>query len=255
MQLIGRTAELAAIDDALAALRRRRSGVVEFVGDPGIGKTRLLRELEARAAALGQLVLSGSASEIEGGLPFGMFVDALEEHVERHFDALDVELRDHLRHVFPSLGGPERPSLQDERYRTHRAMRRLLDVLAQPKPLVLALDDIHWADAGSIDLLGALLRRPPAEAVLIAVTVRPRQIPERLQGALAGVTSIPVGALSAEEAGELIGTDLASAFYEESAGNPFYLEQLARAPVGAAGGLTSLAGVEVPRGVALALTS
>jgi hypothetical protein len=52
------------------------------------------------------------------------------------------------------------------------------------KPLVLVLDDLHWADPASVELLGALLRRPPAAAVLIAVAVRPRQAPERLSAAL-----------------------------------------------------------------------
>ena len=70
-------------------------------------------------------------------------------------------------------------ALQHERYRSHRAVRALLERLAATKPLVLVLDDFHWADSASVELLGALLRRPPAAPVLIAVARRPAT-PERL---------------------------------------------------------------------------
>jgi hypothetical protein len=75
---------------------------------------------------------------------------------------------------------------QHERYRSHRAVRLLLEVLAHPMPLVLVLDDFHWADSGSVELLGALLRRAPAAAVLVVVALRPRQVRQRL-GAVVGV--------------------------------------------------------------------
>ena len=71
-------------------------------------------------------------------------------------------------------------ALQHERYRSHRAVRALLEQLASTQPLVLVLDDLHWADSASVELLGALLRRPPAAPVLMALAVRPRHVPERL---------------------------------------------------------------------------
>src|SRR5262245_12191055 len=160
-----------------------------MLGEPGIGKTRLLTELGARADALGALVLSGSASEFERDLPFWLFVDALDEYVQgvepSRLDELDADARAELAHVFPSLSGDGSAVLQAERYRTHRAVRRLLETLAHPKPLVLLLDDLHWADSGTLELLGALLRRPLGGPVLIAMTLRPRQVPDRLAGALA----------------------------------------------------------------------
>ena len=142
-------------------------------------------------------------------------------------------------------------------------MRELLELLAATKPLVLILDDLHWADSGSIELIGSLLRRPPSAPVLIAMAVRPRQVPERLAGAFerahrAGrLTRLELSAFSLEEARELLGGGVdAAALYEESGGNPFYLEQLARsldlgaAPLAAS---TSVGGVEVPPAVAAAL--
>ena len=61
------------------------------------------------------------------------------------------------------------PVLQDERYRAHRAVRELLERLAVRRPLVLVLDDVHWADPASVELLAALLRSPPDAAVLLVL--------------------------------------------------------------------------------------
>src|SRR4051794_16825313 len=77
---IGRRAELAAIEEVLGRLDRRQGGVIAFSGEGGIGKTRLLDELIARAGGAELLVLSGRASEFERELPFGVWEDALADH-------------------------------------------------------------------------------------------------------------------------------------------------------------------------------
>jgi ATP/maltotriose-dependent transcriptional regulator MalT len=269
-KLVGRTAELGSLDQALAGLERRRSSVLAVVGEPGMGKTRLLAELVARAEERRHLVLSGSASELEGDLPFWAFVDALDEYVHAlepwRLDALGHESLAELGRVLPSLPAPA-PRGAD-RYRTYRAVRQLLEALADPAPLVLVLDDLHWADAGSIELLGSLLRRPPDAGVLIALAVRPRQMPERLASTLdraegsQALTRLELGALDRAEAAELLGARIddadLGALYAGSGGNPFYLQQLCRAPrrPGERRGATGvpLAGVEVPGAVAAALT-
>jgi ATP/maltotriose-dependent transcriptional regulator MalT len=273
--LVGRGDELDALEQGLDELNRGPPGAIELVGELGIGKTRLLSELAARAELRGHLVLSGSASELERELPFSVFVHALDEYVEsldpNLLSTLDDDVQAELAHVLPSLSAlaaGRAVALQHERYRSHRAVRALLECLAQKRPLVLVLDDFHWADPGSIELLGALLRRPPAAAVLTAVALRPRQTPERLAAALerahraAGLTRLELGALTPDEARELLGERVdaagAAVLYEESGGNPFYLEQLARSPERAAGAASaleiSLTGLEVPPAVAAALS-
>ena len=243
--LVGRADELGSLDHALAQLDRGGSCAIELVGEPGIGKTRLLAELAARAERLGHLVLTGSASELERDLPFWVFVDALDEYVgglePEALASLDDDVRTELAQILPSLTAhatAPHAALQNERYRTHRAVRALLERLATTKPLVLVLDDLHWADSGSAELLGALLHRPPAAPVLLALAMRPRLVPERLSLALerahrAGtVMRVELGALTSEQAHELLGAQAvgttATALYEESGGNPFYLEQLVR---------------------------
>src|SRR5215218_1325961 len=187
----GRTDELGALERLLDELARGRAGAVELSGEPGIGKTRLLRELAARAEAQRCLVLAGSASELERDLPFSLFVDALDQYLQAlgagGLAELDDDVRTELAHVFPSLAGlagSRRAALQHERYRSHRAVRELLERLAARQPFVLELDDVHWADSASVELLGALLRRPPAAPVLVALAARPRQLPDRLSAAL-----------------------------------------------------------------------
>ncbi|HSC90510.1 MAG TPA: AAA family ATPase [Gaiellaceae bacterium] len=244
--LVGRAEELEALDRVLAALDGGGSSAVEVVGEPGIGKTRLLAELAGRAEAYAHVVLSGCASELERDLPFGVFVDALDEYLQgldpRRLDALGDDVRNGLANVFPSLSGfaTERgAAFRHERHRSHRAVRELLERLTATSPLVLVLDDVHWADSASVDLLGSLLRRPPDADVLVVVAVRPRQAPDRLSPALeparrAGtLVRVELDALTRDEAVELLGASVdettAAALYDDSGGNPFYLQQLARA--------------------------
>jgi DNA-binding NarL/FixJ family response regulator len=272
-QLIGRAAEIEALRNALAGLDGGEGRAVEVVGEPGMGKTRMLAELGAMADADARLVLSGSASELERGVPFGVFLDALDDYVRglepRRLRSLDGETRAELAQLFPSLREAEADDarrLDDKRYHTHRAMGRLLETMAASKPLVLLLDDLHWADSGSIELLGSLLRRPPS-GVLLALALRPRQQPERLFGALerawreGTITRIELCELGPEEARELLGDAVGAAaateLHARAGGNPFYLEQLARSPrrLGdAVAGEASLAAVDVPPAVAASIT-
>jgi DNA-binding CsgD family transcriptional regulator len=268
--LVGRAAELTLFDRLIAELDGGSSAAVELIGEPGIGKTRLLAELAARADAHGSLVLSGSASELEQDLPFWVFVDAFDEYLQglepRLLDGLDNDVRTELATVFPSLSslaGGREVAPQHERYRSHRAVRSLLELFASTQPFVLMLDDLHWCDQASIELLGALLHRPPAAPVLLALAARPRQLGERLSAALerahraGSLARLELIALTSREAHELLG-DAGDGLYQESGGNPFYLEQLARTRkwggvVASAEHELSVGGVDVPRAVMAAL--
>ena len=193
----GESAELAALEASLAAARREFAAV-EVVGEPGIGKTRLLAELEAARGRPG-LPGPGRQRVRARGRPA---VRALRRRARRvpvraraapprrarRRDARGARAR------LPRARRRCRRRCQ-ERYRLHRAVRALLEELATPKPLVLILDDLHWADSGSLELLGSLLRRPPAAPVLLALAVRPRQVPERLAAALERIDAGRAGRL------------------------------------------------------------
>ena len=274
--LVGRVEEVRQLERLLDECAGGCTRVVGLLGEAGIGKTRLLGELAARAELRGHLVLVGSASELERDLPFSVFVNALDEYLEGldpvHLEAIGDEVRVELAHVFPSLSplaGGKRSTGLHERYRSHRAVRALLESLAETRPVVLVLDDLHWADPASIELFGALLRRPPMAPVLMAVGLRPRHMSERFVAELerahrvGTLIRIELGALNADEARELLGQEVARAdaslLYEESGGNPFYLEQLARSMDGARRAVDvsapiSLTDIGVPSSVSASLS-
>ena len=236
VQTVGRESELQRLEAALGVLGEGSSACVALEGEPGIGKTRLLAELTALATERGHLALSGTAAEFEQDVPFGVWVNTLDSHLAEQDADWDAALLEELGGIFPSLRGREAgdSTVADERYRAHRAVRALLELLAEQTPVVLVLDDLHWSDRASIELLAALMRRAPDAPVLLAFGFRPGQAPERLSAALAapGVIRIEPGRLSQAEAAEML-TDLdeeaLAAIYRHGGGNPFYLEQLARA--------------------------
>ena len=241
--LVGRASEVAELEAALERLAAGGQWFVQLVGEPGIGKSRLLAELRRRGEDRGYLVLDGRAAEFERDVPFGLIVDALNDYLGSLDPAILAPLEgDPLRElaaIFPSLPRPERgeqPAAQGaERYRLHYAIRAVLERLTARQPMVLALDDLHWADAASIEMLTHLLRRFRGP-LLTAVAYRAantRHLAAFGSGAPGGLgTRIDLLPLSSEDTGRLIGSDVDEAtralLYRESGGNPFYVEQLAR---------------------------
>lgn len=245
--LVGRAHELLEVDRGLARVVEGEPWVVQLVGEPGIGKSRLLAELAHRSETRGFLALDGRAAEFEQDIPFGMIVDALNDYLgtlEPAFErALDDGVVQELAEVFPSLSrfASELPGgdVQASRYRFRYAIRAVLERLAAQRPVLLALDDVHWADPESLDVIAHLLRRFRGP---LLVALASRSTPARLaaaveEAALLGVgTRLDLGPLTADEAQELVGPELErttyGALYRESGGNPFYLEQLVRSGPG-----------------------
>ena len=245
--LVGRGRELAEIEGALDRLAAGQPWLVQIAGEPGIGKSRLLAELCRWGEERGYLVLDGRAAEFERDIPFGLIVDALNDYLGSLEPALlrtlDEGVLAELASVFPSVPRYDRiASLRDdnaERYRLHYAIRSVLERLTARQPMLLALDDVHWADAASVEVLAHLLRRFRGP-LLTALAYR--QPPARLVGALEAAahagfgTRLELTPLTSEDADRLIGDDLddatRAAICRESGGNPFYIEQLARASHG-----------------------
>jgi predicted ATPase len=256
---VGRDRELQGLDAALEALDDDVPGCLAIEGEPGIGKSRLLRELRDRAEARGHLVLCGAAAEFERSMPFSVWADALGAYVAAQ--ELELPDADDLAEILPALRRPGAAgsAVADDRYRAHRAMRGLLALLATDRPLVLALDDLHWSDQASIDLVAALLRRGPSAPVLLVLAFRPGQAPQGLTAALAtpAVQRIALEPLSERDAAELLGDGPdARTIFRRAGGNPFYLEQLARvAPHDGsdAAGATGEGAGDIPAAVAASL--
>lgn len=230
---------------SLDVLDAGRSTVVEVTGEPGIGKTRLLSELCGWAEARGHLVCSGRVAEFERTLPFGPFVAAFDDYLatmsDHDLSTVGSDELNELAGVFPALSrfGGDRPTLQAERFRSYRAVRSLLEALSLRQPLVVALDDLQWADTASGELLGHLLRSPPRTPVLLALAARTAQLATPLAATLervardGAINRLELAALSPAEADRLLRPGMHAGVRAElhrlSGGNPFYLEQLARA--------------------------
>ena len=193
--------------------------LVAVDGEPGIGKSRLLAELAERAAAAGCVVVGAAASEFEDDLPYAVWTEALDAHLRELGDRRAGAARPRLsrarwRRSCPRSPGSSGVAGTADRHALHRALRDLLERLAGARPLVLWLDDVHWADPGSVDALAALVRRPPAGAVLIAVAAREGLQPAPVAAALAGaardgrVSHLALAPLSEAEAAELVGRDV-----------------------------------------------
>ncbi|WP_163504814.1 helix-turn-helix transcriptional regulator [Fodinicola acaciae] len=256
--IVGRVGERQQLARALSDVTSGGCRLLLVSGDPGIGKTRMLAELADLAGRGGALVLTGRAAEFERDLPFGLFLDALDDELQSSgkavLDQLPLQQRQLLGTVFPAAaqgGGLTEPAADIalallpraagaetsiERFRVHRAVRTVLERLAGDRLLVLILDDCHWADDASVELLDHLLRHPPRCRALFAVGLRPRQASARLTASLYSAEAsmrmelVELEPLSRAETAQLLGMRIAEIdeLYASSGGNPFYAQALHR---------------------------
>ncbi len=241
MGLVGRDVERETLGAVARDVRAGASGVVVVLGGAGIGKSALLANAVGTAESAGLQVLAGKAVEHERELPYGLIVDALDDHVASRGPAWVRAAGPGLAAVLPSLREPGartpgRPSEPSDRLGHHRAVRGLLELLARERPLLLCLDDLHWADEASLELLLYILRRPPRAAHALLLAARASVAAERVLDAargLEGVVELSLAPLSDAAARELLPADLdarvAGRLLAEAAGNPLFVRELARA--------------------------
>ncbi|MEV4558388.1 LuxR C-terminal-related transcriptional regulator [Kitasatospora sp. NPDC049285] len=213
----GRAHEMSLLRSAVTACADGASTVLEITGDPGLGKSTLLAELERLARAEGLTVLCDRSSAFERQRP--LLLDLLRTAAQEH----------------PGRHGP-RPDLA-----------RLLADADRGRGVLLCLDDLHWAGEATLGLLHDLLRRAPGTALILACGHRPRQSPARLLAALQHpaapyrVLRVPLAPLDREACETLLGpgytSDDRDRLCTAGQGNPFYLSLLGDLARNAAAGL------------------
>jgi DNA-binding CsgD family transcriptional regulator len=266
--LVGREKEL---ESLTARLDEAEAGKAQFAaveGDPGLGKSRLLRELAERATGRGCVVLHGRAAEFEREMPFGLFVDALDSFLEAApgsaFGALDQEQIDELASAFPAMrplaSGDSAAPAPEDRVRVYGAARELLGSLAPGKTVLVTLDDLHWSDRASLELIGHLLRRPPRARVMIVFSYRTRRLDSSVMAEIraaadaGGLGLQRLAPLDPKDAGTLLdGNPRTEEILAQGGGNPFYILELSRAepiagPVATGGGFDG-----VPEAIRIAI--
>ncbi|HEX6062413.1 MAG TPA: AAA family ATPase [Candidatus Limnocylindria bacterium] len=260
--VVGRGAETAAFDRALAAALRGAGQTVVLGGEAGVGKSKFVREAQTHATNAGARVLVGLTHQSDSALPYAPFVSAIRSG----FHGLD---RDELGRVlqrsapdlaelFPELGRIERAVAPSglERHRLTVAFQHLFRAFAREAPVLVVLEDLHWADETSLELLQHLARELRDARVLILATFRSDEMHRRhpFLRTLAElqrerlVTEIQLKRLTQEETGELIRATFAArdpdvnvsnefrdAVYARSEGNPFFTEELLKAIVDSGG--------------------
>ena len=267
--IVGREPELARLASAVADLDTGRGQVLLVVGDAGLGKTRMLAELRERVGEHATW-LEGRCASYGSETPYGPFLDLLRTWLGATEGEAELAVRTKLRARAGALLGPLQdqvlpylglmlsvrmdPDLERELLslaadelagRIRDAYLTWVEALSSKRPLVLAIDDLHWADHTTRELAERLLPLTERAAVLLVTTIRPDPASEgwafRLatQGQWSHRTiEVPLLPLSAEASGSLIDALVPSGILTEpvkdeliakSEGNPLFLEELLRA--------------------------
>jgi ABC-type oligopeptide transport system substrate-binding subunit/class 3 adenylate cyclase len=277
--LVGRERELSQIEELANAALAGTGAILFFTGEPGIGKSRLLSEFrvvfEAGTTPRGRpLWMEGKCVSYGESMTYWPFRDLVRSWIGAAADEPEMRVRitlrrgierlfgdrtpEHYPYLAAMLGLTLEPDVQERiaelspealQYRTFEVVRHWLQRLAEDGPVAVALEDVHWADATSLQLLGGLLSDTESEALLLVLTLRQerdhaawrlkenaaRELPHR-------TNELALEALSGDAGRDLLrslvgeGTlpeDIEGRILEHAEGNPFFLEELVRSLVDA----------------------
>lgn len=250
---VNREVELRTLREALGQALSGAGQVVFIAGEPGIGKTRLIEEL-ARYAHTQQVAILWGRSYHDAGEPaYWPWVQILREHLRNSSpdeitadfgaEAADLaRITPELRRWFPELPEPPRLDPEQERFRLFDSVSTVLTRMAARQPLLLVLDDLHWADRSSLLLLEYVAGPLTVSRLLVVGAYRHIEVDRRhplirtlaelsRQGMthridLQGLDEQAVGSFSALTAGRPAPDGLSSVIHEQTNGNPFFVKEI-----------------------------
>src|SRR2546430_3152357 len=249
--LVGRDSELSTLEDSLLSAMRGDGGVVIAGGEAGMGKTRLVNALAARARTLGCMVLAGGCSEAELSLPYLPFLEAIGNYLTtadvRQLGQRLGPAASELAQLFPQLGSPSGSPTESvqAKLRLFQSILILLRDAAGHRALLLILEDLQWADPATRELLDYATRRLRSTNVRVVATYRTDEMHRKhallptIQGWRRNgqVELVELGALSATQIADMvcaiceersISPEFRDFLHERSEGNPFVLEEMLR---------------------------
>ena len=225
-------------------------------GEPGIGKSSITRELATQAEISGGKALIGE-SYAEGGAPYSPFSQILRRMLPEasqngsemsEFVIADlISLTPELRPNYPDL--PEIPALdpESEQRRLFESMATLLSSLSEQSPILIVLEDVHWADSGSLAMLRYLARRMKDHPIMLVATYREVELDDTLplQEMLVELnrervaSRLKLNRFGKDETRELLSTifqedvslEFTEGIYNETEGNPFFIEEVCKSLV------------------------
>ncbi|MEU4427319.1 AAA family ATPase [Actinoplanes sp. NPDC024001] len=241
--LVGREADLAALHEALKRVRGAEPTALLLGGEAGVGKTRLVEEFCRSLAGEPVRVLTGQCLELgEEGLPFAPFAAALRELVRREGRVAFEGRESEFARLLPELGPPQELG-EARRGHLFELVGSLFARLAEDRPLVLVIEDLHWADRSTRDLIAFLMRSARVPRLLLLATFRTDELHRGhpLRPFLAelervrGVHRHEVDRLDRDGTAELLGHLLGAepdaptvdTVSERAQGIPFFIEQFA----------------------------
>jgi class 3 adenylate cyclase/tetratricopeptide (TPR) repeat protein len=286
---VGREAERAELRRCLDQVTRGQGALVMIGGEPGVGKTRLAEELLLEARQRGNLAWTGHCYEMEGAPPYIPFVEILKAATrvlppaalrETLGDSAPevAKLLPELRRLFPDIPPPLELPPEQERYYLFNSMQEFMERSGRAQPLLLVLEDLHWADDSTMLLLQHIAQRLHEMPMLILGTYRDveldvaRPLARALQEltrqrlahdlALKRLPQAGVEAMLRALSGQEPPASLVKAVYRETEGNPFFVEEVFK-HLAEEGKLFNAQGrwhpglsigeLEVPRGVRLVI--
>jgi DNA-binding CsgD family transcriptional regulator/tetratricopeptide (TPR) repeat protein len=248
---ISRQHELSVLCRALEEAQRRHGQIVLISGEAGIGKTRLAQEFAAVATSRAVSVLWGRCVQGETSPPYWPWAQIVGSFAERCNVATLRRLLGptigRLSLIVPQvgerLGFPTVADTDADRFQISNAVHRFLQRASQQTPVLLILEDLHWADQNSLLLLELIAQELSAHAVLVVATYRDGEMRTPLAqtcGELArvGVIRVALNGLSAEDTGQLMTgisgqsppSEMVDVVHARTGGNPFFVTEIARLP-------------------------
>ena len=250
---IGRQLELAVLASALDDAESGNGQMVMLAGEPGIGKTRLAHELTALADARSARVLWGWCHERRGAPPYWPWLQTIRSYMDTaeagqlHQDmgpgAADIsEILPELTVTFEELESPPALDPEQARFRLFFSITTFLKNISRRQPLVLVLDDLHWADESSLLLLEFLAREITASPLMVVGTYRDNEVSgghplaqtlgslvreenfQRIQ--IAGLTRLEVGEFVEAKAGVAVADAALDALHQRTEGNPLFVGEV-----------------------------